>query len=223
MRTRRRFAFCLAFISAIACGRAEGAPSRKSAADSARRDSIARARQDSLNRAQPGYVIDSARSPKEDLRRFRDMLGGPAAVALRGGATSRDALVHRFVDAVSKRDTAALRTMVLTAREYADLVYPSSAFMHPPFEQPAALAWTQIAHPSVSGFKRLIERRGGVRYTLASYQCDAKAKREGKNIFWSDCSLRLTAPEYGSATERWFGSVIERDGRFKFVSYANQF
>ena len=184
---------------------------------------MARARQDSINRTLPGYVIDSARSPEEDLRRFRALLGGDSATRLEGGSPSRDTLIRRLVAAVAARDTAALRSMVLTAREYADLVYPSSPYIHPPYEQPAALAWMQIAHPSVSGFKRLVERRGGVQLTLEGYQCAARPKREGKNTLWSDCVLRLSAPGLRSATERWFGSIIERDGQFKLVSYANQF
>ena len=210
-------------LAAAACDRAEGASRRMTAANSARADSIARARQDSINRSQPGYIVDSARSPEEELRRFRGMLGGPPAVRLAGGSPSRDALVHRLVDAVAGRDTAQLRAMVLNAREFADLVYPSSMYARPPYEQPAGLLWMQISNPSVSGFKRLLQRRGGVRFSLEGYRCDPKPRREGKNTLWSGCVLRLSAPDLGTATERWFGSIIERDGEFKFVSYANQF
>jgi hypothetical protein len=213
----------VAWVVAAACGRAEGASTLGGSVDSMRADSIARARQDSINRAQPGYVVDSARSPEEDLRRFREMLGGAPVTSLIGGARSRDELLRRFVAAVAARDTADLRAMVLNAHEYAYLVYPSSPYMHPPYENPAGLVWMQITNPSVSGFKRLLQRRGGVRFRLDGYTCDPKADREGKNLLWRNCVLHLSAPEYGFATERWFGSIIERDGQFKFVSYANQF
>ena len=208
---------------ASACARAEGASHGDAAVDSARADSIARVHQDSINRAQPGYVVDSARTPEDDLRRFREALGGTPVVALRGGSTSRDDLVRRMVKAVSQRDTAELRAMVLTAREFADLVYPSSPYMRPPYAQPAALTWMQIANGSVRGFTRLVRRRGGVPFVLVSYECEPNPKREGRNLLWSGCVLRLSAPDHGSESERWFGSIIERDGQFKFVSYANQF
>lgn len=210
-------------VGVAACDRAEGASRRVTAADSARADSISRARQDSINRAQPGYVVDSVRSPEEELRRFREMLGGPQTVRLAGGSVSRDALVHRLIEAVANRDTAELRTMVLNAREFADLVYPSSMYAQPPYQQPVGLLWMQISNPSVSGFKRLLARRGGFRFSLEGYRCDPKPRREGKNTLWSGCVLRLSAPGLGTATERWFGSIIERDGQFKFISYANQF
>ena len=215
----------LAVAASIAswCARAEGASHRSAAVDSASADSIARARQDSINRSQPGYVVDSARTPDEDLRRFRDALGGTPAIELQGGSTSRTDLVRRLVNAVGRGDTAQLRAMALTAREFADLVYPSSPYMHPPYAQPAALMWMQIANGSVRGFTRLIRRRGGLPFVLDSYECEPTPKREGRNLLWSGCVLRLSAPRYGSAVERWFGSIIERDGRFKFVSYANQF
>jgi hypothetical protein len=205
------------------CARAEGASHRNAAVDSTTADSIARARQDSINRSQPGYVIDSARTPEEDLRRFRDALGGTPAIELQGGSATRNDLVRRLVSAVRDRDTVQLRAMVLTAREFADVVYPSSPYMHPPYAQPAALMWMQIANGSVRGFTRLIRRRGGVPFVLDSYECEATPNREGRNVLWSGCVVRLSAPGYGTVAERWFGSIIERDGRFKFVSYANQF
>lgn len=215
----------LAVAASIAswCARAEGASHLSAAVDSTTADSIARARRDSINRSQPGYVVDSARTPEEDLRRFRDALGGTPAVELQGGSASRDDLVRRLVSAVGHLDTAQMRAMVLTAREFADLVYPSSPYIHPPYAQPAALMWMQIANGSVRGFTRLIRRRGGVPFVVDSYECEPTPKREGRNLLWSGCALRLSAPGYGSAAERWFGSIIERDGRFKFVSYANQF
>src|SRR5512138_1154903 len=68
----------LAIAASIAswCARAGVVSRRSAAADSTSADSIERARQDSINRSQPGYVVDSARPPEEDLRRFRDVLGG---------------------------------------------------------------------------------------------------------------------------------------------------
>jgi hypothetical protein len=33
----------------------------------------------------------------------------------------------------------------------------------------------------------------------------------------------VRAPDGDTTTQRWFGSIIERGGRFKFVSYTNQF
>jgi hypothetical protein len=35
--------------------------------------------------------------------------------------------------------------------------------------------------------------------------------------------LRLVGPERDTTTQRWFGTILERAGRFKLIGYANQF
>jgi hypothetical protein len=215
----------VALVGAIAAcdtGRAADGVA-KTTVDSLGADSIARARQDSFNRAQPGYVVDSVLPVEEELRRFRAAIGGPTATALEHGSNTRDALVRRMVSAVAAQDTASLRDMALTAREFADLVYPSSPYTHPPYRQAPGLVWMQTVTPSVSGFKRLMARRGGVRFTYVGHRCKPAAEQQGKNKLWLDCMLRLVSPERDTTTQRWFGQIIERDGRFKIVSYSNQF
>jgi hypothetical protein len=216
----------IAFVVAIAACDNAGSANRiaKLQADSVRADSIARAHQDSLNRAQPGYIIDSVFPVEEELRRFRAAIGGTTVTSLQHGSDSREALVRRLVGAVAAQDTAQLRDMALTAREFADLVYPSSPYTRPPYRQAPSLVWMQMMNPSVSGFKRLMARRGGVQFTYVGHTCKPTAERQGANKLWLDCTVRLVNPaEHDTTSQRWFGTIIERDGRFKIVSYANQF
>ena len=115
-----RYSILLAL--SLGCSTAAGhADTVQARSDSARADSVARARQDSINREQPGYVIDSVHPPEEELRRFRVAVGGVPANSFSGGSESREALVQRFLDAISTRDTADLRKMVLSPREFVDL------------------------------------------------------------------------------------------------------
>jgi hypothetical protein len=192
-------------------------------ADSARADSIARARQDSVNRAQPGYVVDSILPVAEELRRFRASLPGDSAVALTGGSTSREALVRRFVHALAAADTADLQAMALRSREFADLYYPESPYTHPPYRQSPALAWSLIQNPSTSGLTRLVRRLGGKPIVYVSHRCDPVTVREGRNVRHAGCLVRLVDEKGDTVTKRYFGSIIERNGRYKFLSYTNQF
>jgi hypothetical protein len=191
--------------------------------DSARADSIARARQDSINRAQPGYIIDSVLPVEEEMRRFSAAVGGTPVTALANGSASREELVKRLVRAVSAQDTTDLRAMALTAREFADLVYPTSPYTHPPYRQPPGLVWSQIMNPSVSGFRRLMRRRGGMQYQYVSHTCRPQPERQGENRLWLECRIRMVGPERDTTTQRWFGTIIERGGQFKIVSFSNQF
>lgn len=205
---------------------AQGAATRSttSAADSIRGDSIARARQDSINRAQPGYVIDSILPVDEELRRFRLAIGGSPVATLQHASESRDALVRRIVDDVARGDSADLRATLVTPREFADLIYPSSPYTREPYRQAPGLVWSRIDNPSQSGFVRLLRRRARGGLSLRGYSCDPKPDRQGENRLWTGCTLSLESSATGAATrQRWFGTIIERDGKFKVVSFTNQF
>lgn len=226
----------VAFIgfAVAACSPAHDEPSTLSAADSLRADSITPARQDSINRTLPGYVVDSILPAEEELRRFRlavageertsdDNDVGKLATTLAGGARSREALVRKFITALATNDSSALREMLLTAREFADLVYPESPYTHPPYRQSPALVWNQIRNPSSSGLTRLLRRIAGTRLDYVSHSCDRSPERQGANVIWADCTVRFADRNLDTTRQRLFGSIIERDGRFKFVSYSNEF
>ncbi len=191
--------------------------------DSVRGDSIDRARQDSVHRAQPGYVIDSILPVEEELRRFRASVPGDSAVALVGGSRSREALVRRFVRALAANDSADLQAMAVRSREFADLYSPESPYTHEPYRQSPALAWSLIQNPSSSGLTRLVRRLGGKPLGYVSHRCEPTVGREGRNTRYKGCLVRITDGAGDTATKRYFGSIIERDGRYKFLSYTNQF
>ena len=210
----------VAFAALLACS--PDSP-KLSVADSATAASIARAKQDSINRAQPGYVVDSILPVDEELRRFRAAIGGDSVSTLEDGAQSRDALVKMFIRALSTSDSVTLRKMLLNAREFAWLVYPESPYTHPPYTQAPALVWNQIENPAASGLSRLISRLGGKALQYQDYECAPRPDHQGKNAIWTKCTLRLGEPGESIRRRRLFGSIIERDGRFKFVSYVNEF
>jgi hypothetical protein len=211
----------IAGVVLSACTAASG--STRSSADSARNDSLARARQDSVNRAQPGYVIDSILPPEEELRRFRAAFGGDSATSLVGGSQSRDALVKRFVHAVATRDTADLLAMVIHGREFADLYYPDSPYARPPYHQPPSFAWRLIQDPSTAGLTKLLQRLGGKPMTFVAERCDPKVAREGRTTRYAGCLVTVVAAAGDTVTKRYFGSIVERGGAFKFLSYTNDF
>ena len=113
--------------------------------------------------------------------------------------------------------------MLLSPREFADLVYPASPYTHSPYTQSPALVWNQIANPSESGSTRLLRRFGGNPSLYHGYTCQPKPDRQGHNLIWTGCLVRLTDASGEVREHKLFGSIIERAGRFKFVSYVNEF
>ena len=186
-------------------------------------ESAERARQDSVNRAQPGYIIDSLLPVEEEVRRFRAAVGGSVATELARGSPSVDSLVARFARAVARSDTADLLRMALTPREFIDLYYPESPHTHPPYRQSPGFLWGQLELSGSKGLVRLLERRGGKPLRLAGVRCDANPQRQGRNALWSRCEVIVRDENGAEHRERLFGSIIERDGWFKFMSFANQY
>jgi hypothetical protein len=218
------FAALVATVALVsACDRSENAYAASTPGDSATADSIARARQDSINRTLPGYVIDSILPIEEELRRFRAALPGDSATKFTGGSKSREALARRFVRALVANDTADLKAMAVHGREFADLYYPESPYTRAPYRQSPALAWSLIQNPSTSGLTRLIRRLGGKPMTYVSHNCDPKVLHEGHNTRYAGCVITVVDAEGKTVTKRYFGSIVERDGQYKFMSYTNQF
>jgi hypothetical protein len=181
--------------------------------------SVAAADRSILDRSRSA-VVDSSLPLAEALRRFR--VGLPIVTRLSGGAPTRAALVRRFVQAVEQRDTAAVRAMVLSRAEFAYLYYPYSPFTREPHEQMAGLVWLFTQANSSKGISRAFDRLGNRSLAYRGHRCDAQPGRQGPNLLWEGCVVRFGDGETASDV-RLFGSILERDGQLKFVSYANDF
>jgi hypothetical protein len=164
-------------------------------------------------------VVDSAIPIEVALERFRRDLPRPAG--LTGGSKSREELVRGFVAALEASDTAALRDMVLRKDEFAWLYYPSSPLSRPPYELPPDLLWFQMQGQSERGASLLLSDRAGAALGYAGHHC-ASERSEGENRIYGHCVLRRVTAAGDTLGERLFGLVLERDGAFKFVSYANK-
>jgi len=168
----------------------------------------------------PGMHVDSILPPEEEERRFREGLAEPGG--LERGAASRQALVRGFVRAVERADTAAVRRMIVSRAEFAYLYYPSTEFTHPPRRMSPALLWFLTMQESEKGIGRLFARRAGKPLGYISSRCAPEPRVEGANRLWDRCTVTVRT-DGGTKEERLFSTIIERDGRFKFVSYQNEY
>ena len=160
-------------------------------------------------------VIDSILPVEEEVRRFRANVPDVPA-HLTGGASSRDALVRRWVKAVESRDSTALRDMLMSAAEYITFFYPESPYTKPPYRQSPSVRWGLITNASVKGSSRVWERHAGQPMGFTGYRCDQEPTEMGKNRIWTNCAVELKTGPIAL-----FGPIIERDGQFKFVTYGS--
>ena len=169
--------------------------------------------------AQAAVPVDPLHAPAEALSRFRD--GLPIADSLFGGAASRDELVARFVDAVARQDTAAVRAMVLDRAGYGWIYFPSLQRMNPATNMQPEVMWMLHAQESQKGITRVLRRLGGGQARFGGYACEAAPGVEGPNRYWHACAVETMAADGEKASLKLFGSLIEHGGRWKIVSYAN--
>jgi hypothetical protein len=168
-------------------------------------------------------VVDSALSVEEELRRFRAAIGGQPVRRLAHASASIEALVARFARALVQNDTGEFRRMGVSAREYADLVYPESPHTHPPYRQSVSFSWFQVQSASVVGLSRMLERRGGRPLHVSGHVCTRRPEQQGSNRLWTRCLVRVRQTDGSETEERLFGALLERDGQFKFLSFANAY
>ncbi|MGH7505977.1 MAG: hypothetical protein ACRELX_10015 [Longimicrobiales bacterium] len=121
---------------------------------------------------------------------------------------------------MERADTAALIRMTMNRGEFAYLYYPHTIHTRPPYELDAEHAWLLSRAQTEKGLTRILQRFGGRPFSAAAYACESAPRREGPNRYWDGCTV--TRADHGvPRTMRWFGSIWDRDGHFKFAGYAN--
>ena len=150
---------------------------------------------------------------------FREGLTEPTELA--GGAPTADALVLAWASAVAAQDTTTLRRLVIDRAEFAWLVYPTSPMGQPPYDLSPALMWFQQESNSGKGLTDVLRKRGGEPLHLVDWSC-AAPERQGENLIHAGCRVRRVAAPGDTVTEQLFGAIVERDGRFKFLSYSSR-
>lgn len=168
----------------------------------------------------PGYVVDSALPIDTLLARFRATIPD-TITTLVGGEPSAERLAREFLRAISANDTATVQRLVLNRAEFAWLYYPHTRFTKPPYEMGPDLLWLQMNAASEKGIVRALRRYGGSAMRFEALSCPDSVTPEGPNRITMGCRLRFAASDSAARTLQLFGSLIERDGRWKFVSYAN--
>ena len=154
------------------------------------------------------------------VREVADFLADAgAAQTLSDAAASRAELVKTFAAALEQRDTARLRRLVLNRAEFGHLYYPHTRFTEAPYRMAPALLWFLIQNNSSKGIERVFHRYGGRPLGSVAVECGPEVV-EGDNRLWPDCVLVRTV-DGEVLRDRWFGTIMERGGAFKFVSYAN--
>jgi hypothetical protein len=165
-------------------------------------------------------VVDSIVPRDTAIARFQR--AAPRVDSFAGGAGTRDALVLGFVTALERGDTVTLRSLLLTPSEFGWLYYPTNPEGLPPYSLTPQLMWFMLEGNSSRGFTRLLLKRSGMPLGYTGYRCEGDPSRQGTNVVWGPCLVFRRLESGDTVAERLFGLIVERDGEYKFVSYANR-
>jgi hypothetical protein len=164
--------------------------------------------------------VDSFVPREVALEQFRE--GGTRVTELAHAEKTRDALIRAFVHALERRDTAGFRRLIVSRDEFAWLYYPTSAQGLPPYSLNPDLMWFMLVEQGNQGLRRALNRLGGKHLAYVGYHCEGTALSEGENTLWGPCLVRLEQAPGDTAEVRLFGPILQRGGRFKFLSYSNK-
>ena len=165
-------------------------------------------------------VVDSLVPREVALTRFRASL--TITDSLTGGATTREELVRAYLRALETSDTSVFDRLALTKSEFGYIYYPTAPQALPPYDLAPDLMWFMLFERSNQGVLRALRRYGGQRLELVDVDCGGEGSHEGENTVFGPCTVRWRDAQGGLSGARLFSQIVERRGRFKFLSYANK-
>lgn len=170
----------------------------------------------------PLGIVDSTFPISEEIRRFAATVDSVPST-LRAGATSRGELVVRFVRAVETLDSLEFRRLVLQPDEFIGVYYPHTRYTAPPYELSPSLLWFQMQNRSSRGLTRLLQRDGGRSLGYQGVHCPPSPRREAENALWEGCLVEVLDSAGSRRSRQLFGTVLEHQGVFKFLTFANEY
>lgn len=140
----------------------------------------------------------------------------PAEVRLQGGVSSLDALGERVVDALRRKDVAALRALTVTRGEHRAVMFPG---MRADQGAGADFYYDNMAAGSWKDLARALAELGGKPLELRAVRERAEeAERRGEVVIHRGIELRVR--EGGQERSlALVGGVVELRGAFKITRY----
>lgn len=144
---------------------------------------------------------------------------GALSPALEGSRGSADELARAVLDALQQRDLEALRGLALSEQEFREHVWPELPAARPERNLPFSYVWGDLFQKSESMLLRTIEAHGGRHYELVRIGFRGETTPYASYLVHRDGELTIKDEEGVERQLRVFGSVLEKDGRFKVFSY----
>jgi hypothetical protein len=132
---------------------------------------------------------------------------------------SAHAVAEKVLDAIARRDRAALGGLAITESEFRLHVWPSLPAARSERNLPMSYVWGDLHQKSVASLSRILAAHGGHRYELLDVRFAAESTTYPQYIVHREAVLSVRSAEGHTEEIRVCGSLIEKDGRWKVFSY----
>jgi len=148
---------------------------------------------------------------------------GRASGELTGGASSPRRLVEHVLDAVADRDTAALLSMLVDADEYDRIVYPELGAHYVAARDTRSetrqFLWENQRLDALKGMRSAMRELGGRRLSFVTIEFTEGEQRYPSYRLMEGGVVSVVDADGTPATLHMLGTMIEKGGRYKLLSY----
>lgn len=152
------------------------------------------------------------------LALFLVLLAACGPAPLHDTHASPDGVAVALLDALARRDEAALQRLAVGEAEFRAHIWPSLPAARPERNMPFGYVWGELRQKSAASLQRTLAMHGGRRYELQRVLQGPAAEYAA---FRTHADTRLLVRETGGAPFeiRVCGSLVEQGGRWKVFSY----
>ncbi len=127
-------------------------------------------------------------------------------------------LASAVLDALSRRDRAALEALALNETEFRDHVWPQLPASRPERNLPFSYVWGDLRQKSSQALDSVIAREGGERYEPIDVRFAAESDYRTYRVH-REATFRVRDATGTELDLRVCGSMLEQDGSWKVFSY----
>ena len=143
----------------------------------------------------------------------------PSSPSLQSSHASAESLARAVLTALERRDVEALRALAIDEQEFREAVWPELPAARPERNLPLSYVWGDLHQKSNAMLRATLAKHGGKRYELLSIRFTEKMSQYESYRVHRASELTVSDTAGAKQQIRVFGSVLEKDNRFKVFSY----
>jgi hypothetical protein len=130
---------------------------------------------------------------------------------------SIDDLAQRVLTAIESKDIATLDALRINRDEFKKYLWPEfpASTNHTPFD----FAWDNLNGKTIKGMTRVIADIGGQEFRLVGVTFEKETEKYSTFTIYTSAVLDVTDPNGNKKQLKFCGSIVERNGEYKFLSY----